>query len=162
MVYTNEIHQGLRDFYPAMQVEELEFLSIQMDTIIPLISQYCNISDELMNNNRDQDIILMERLTYNNYQDLRDLSTMWYPYISSEDRQKLTTWDDILKYSNIKYNKIDVFNKQNIQNQTDAIRTTIENYGNWFLPNWIDIYPDDVEIPMDIQDKINEIRNICF
>ena len=25
-----------------------------------------------------------------------------------------------------------------------------------------DIYPDDVEIPMDIQDKINEIRNICF
>lgn len=25
-----------------------------------------------------------------------------------------------------------------------------------------DIYPDNIEIPMDIQDKINAIRNICF
>jgi len=25
-----------------------------------------------------------------------------------------------------------------------------------------DIYPDNIDIPMDIQDKINAIRNICF
>jgi hypothetical protein len=31
-----------------------------------------------------------------------------------------------------------------------------------FRDSGSDIYPDDIEIPDDIQDKINEIRNICF
>ena len=31
-----------------------------------------------------------------------------------------------------------------------------------FRDSGSDIYPDDIEIPDEIQVKINEIRNICF
>ena len=145
MNYHNEIYQGLRGFYPLMDDTILLRFAKEIYSLLDDIVNSCSVGDDLDSNTTSEEALVI-RLFYNNYQDLRDLSTMWYPYINSEDRKKLQSWEDILLYSNLKYNQghieIPHFDESDIINQTKEIRKTLEVFGDWFLPNWIDIYPD--------------------
>ena len=132
----NWVNTGLKEYYPKMNPDILNHFSNQVIIVINVIINVCNLSKE----------DLYQRLQHNSYRDLKDLSTFWYPFIKTKDRLNLNEWSQIVKYSNIKYNqgeiKVPTFNIEDIEAQTLAIIETINQYGNWFLPNWIDIFPD--------------------
>jgi ribosomal protein S18 acetylase RimI-like enzyme len=130
-----------------MEENTLMHFASEMEKVIDAILENCTF----YNNGSDNRDTLKKRLEHANFRDLRDLSTMWYPCISFDglpnQKDKIRTWEDIVQLSNISFsqslNGTPSFTRNDIEKQTSEIITTLQDFGTWFLPNWIDIFPDE-------------------